>query len=304
MSDEARIALRDSLVRAGLLIATGVEGVFGRSGLFERIVEGFCDLVDAEAANDGAEVMRFPPVVTRADFERSGYMKSFPQLVGTVHAFNGNERDHATLLRRLEAGEDWTAGQAATGVVFTPAACYPAYPALAARGALSAEGALIDITSWCFRHEPSLDPARMQLFRQKEFVRVGAPDQVIAFRDLWKTRGEAIIAGLRLPLVIEVANDPFFGRAGRMLASSQREQALKFELLVPIASDIAPTACCSFNYHQDHFGHAWDIRRDDGTPAHTACVGFGLEHITLALLRHHGLDVPAWPADIRTALGL
>ena len=49
--------------------------------------------------------------------------------------------------------------------------------------------------------------------------------------------------------------DPFFGRSGRMLAASQREQALKFEVLVPIAGP-EPTAVASFNYHQDHFAGA------------------------------------------------
>jgi hypothetical protein len=29
-----------------------------------------------------------------------------------------------------------------------------------------------------------------------------------------------------------------------------------------------------------------------------------MERIALALFRHHGLDVDAWPADVRSALGL
>ena len=93
--------------------------------------------------------------------------------------------------------------------------------------------------------------------------------------------------GLDAPL--DVADDPFFGRAGRMLAASQREQQLKFELLV---SDRRrePTAIASFNYHQDHF--AGDLRDRAGRrrEAHTACLGFGLDRIMLALLRRHGLD--------------
>jgi hypothetical protein len=40
----------------------------------------------------------------------------------------------------------------------------------------------------------------------------------------------------------------------------------------------------------------------DGSDAHTACLGFGLERITLALLKTHGLDPAAWPADTRDAL--
>ena len=42
------------------------------------------------------EVMRFPPLVNRAHFERSGYLKSFPHLAGSVHSFAGDERAHAS----------------------------------------------------------------------------------------------------------------------------------------------------------------------------------------------------------------
>ncbi len=92
---------------------------------------------------------------------------------------------------------------------------------------------------------------------------------------------------------IDVANDPFFGRAGKMLANNQRDQNLKFELLIPITSVAKPTACMSFNYHQDAFGPKWGLNLEDGSVAHTACVGFGLERIALALFHHHGLDVEA-----------
>ena len=95
-----------------------------------------------------------------------------------------------------------------------------------------------------------------------------------------------------------VANDPFFGRTGRMLAASQREQALKFELVIPITSVDRPTACASCNYHQDSFGRAYDIRNARGSLAHSACVGFGLERITLARFKHHGLDIGAWPLRV------
>jgi seryl-tRNA synthetase len=142
----------------------------------------------------------------------------------------------------------------------------------------------------------------MQFFRQREYVRIGTPEQVMAFRQLWMDRGTAIMSAMGVPLAVEVANDPFFGRAGRMLAANQREQTLKFELLIPIASTEKPVACLSFNYHQDHFGHVWDIRTHDGNIAHTACVGFGVERIALALFKHHGFDVKAWPQAVRDQL--
>ncbi len=301
-SSDEHTDFRDALIAADLLIPTGVDGLYGRSGVFEDVVERFNDLISAWGRDDGAEVMRFPPAVARPHFERSEYLKSFPHLAGTVHSFMGDERAHQSMLRRLEEGEDWTDEQIATNIVMTPAACYPIYPTVAERGPLGADGALVDVYSYCFRHEPSLDPARMQLFRMREYVRVGTPDQVMEFRQGWLERGRALMESLGLPVAIDLANDPFFGRAGRMLSANQRDQGLKFELLIPIASAGKPTACLSFNYHQDHFGLLWDIRTPDGEVAHTACVGFGMERVALALFRHHGLDVKGWPASVRAAL--
>ncbi|CAA2102340.1 Amino acid--[acyl-carrier-protein] ligase [Methylobacterium bullatum] len=295
-------SLLDRLFDQGLLVRTGVDGLYGRSGEFESVVEAVDRIATRLGAGDGAESLRFPPGMSRPAFERSGYLKGFPNLAGTIHCFCGNDADHARLLACIEAGTDWTGGQAASEIVLTPAACYPLYPVAAARGALPEGGLLFDLQSYCFRHEPSLEPTRMQMFRMREYVRMGSPDQVLAFRELWLERGTAMMRELGLPIAVDPANDPFFGRAGRMLANNQRAQGLKFELNVPVNSEDKPTACLSFNYHQDHFGTIWDIRQADGEVAHTACVGFGLERITLALLRHHGLDIEAWPDAVRDRL--
>ena len=298
----AEASFRESLFEAGLLIASGVDGVYGRSGDFEAVVDGIDGLISRDGAMPGAEVMRFPPAMPRAVMQTSGYLKGFPHLAGTVHCFCGDDRAHRKLLQCLETGEDWTTQQECVDLALTPAACYPVYPAIAARGAIAPAGHLVDVSSYCFRHEPSLEPTRMQLFRMREFVRIGAPADVRAFRDAWAERGREIIAALGLPVAIDLANDPFFGRGGRIMAESQRDQALKYELLVPVNSDDNPTACLSFNYHMDHFSEIWDLRMQDGTLAHTACVGFGFERIALALFRHHGLDRTAWPRAVRTAL--
>ena len=42
----------------------------------------------------------------------------------------------------------------------------------------------------------------------------------------------------------------------------------------------------------------------DGAVAHSACFGFGLERVALALAAKHGFDVAAWPASVRQELGL
>jgi len=99
-----------------------------------------------------------------------------------------------------------------------------------------------------------------------------------------------------------VAADPFFGRGGKMLAVNQKEQKLKFEVVVPVISADDPTAVCSFNFHQEHFGSAFDIRTQDGQVANTACLGFGLERIVMALFKAHGFETEGWPQEIRARL--
>ena len=59
----------------------GVDGVYGRAGAYEAIVEALGAFIGKER-DARAEVVRFPPVVSRALIEKSGYLKSFPQSPG------------------------------------------------------------------------------------------------------------------------------------------------------------------------------------------------------------------------------
>jgi seryl-tRNA synthetase len=142
----------------------------------------------------------------------------------------------------------------------------------------------------------------MQAFRVRELVRVGTADEVVGWRDMWLERGVRIMKSLGLPAKSDVASDPFFGRGGRMLAANQRQAKLKFEVLVPVISEENPTAVCSFNWHQEHFSKIFAIHTADGTLAQTACLGFGLERICMALFKHHGFDPSTWPTAVRDVL--
>jgi seryl-tRNA synthetase len=298
-------AFLTELVDAGLLIESGVPGVFGRGEDFERVRHGFDAVVSAEAAFDDPQHLVFPPLLPREQLERIGYLKNFPHLAGSIFAFDGDEAQAVEQEQRASRHEDWSEFQGQTDLVLTPAACYPVYPAIAARGPLAPGGVTVDAGgSYVFRNEPSGDPARLQMFHQREIVRLGEPETVIAWRERWRNRAVELLRGVGLDANLDVASDPFFGRSGRLLARSQKSQELKFEVLVPIAGD-EPTAVASFNYHQDHFTGVYgiEVEAEDRT-AHTACLGFGLERITLALLRKHGLDPDAWPAAVRGELGL
>ncbi|MBS1878083.1 MAG: amino acid--[acyl-carrier-protein] ligase [Actinobacteria bacterium] len=303
--DPEQTAFLQELLDARLLIDSGIPGVYGRGEGFERVRSAFDARVTAAAAADEPERLAFPPVLPRRQIEEIGYLKSFPHLAGTIFSFEGDEEQAAAQEATAERHEDWSEFQTQTDLCLTPAACYPVYPAIAARGKLAPGGLMVDAGgSYVFRREPSGDPARLQMFHQREIVRIGEPATVAAWRDAWRDRSIELLRSVGLDASFDVASDPFFGRSGRLLARSQKAQALKFEVLVQIAGP-EPTAVASFNYHQDHFSSTYGLEMDAPDPtAHTACLGFGLERITLALLRTHGLDSDEWPGEVREELGL
>ena len=290
----------DGLVAHRLIIPTNVQGAFGRGSVFEDVLERFNALVSDVARDDGAEVYTFPPIIDRSILERTHYLDSFPHLCGSVHSFSGNAIQALAVAERANAGGNWGELLSPTQVVLNPAACYPIYPSFA--GTVPEDGRLVTMLNWVYRHEPSPEPTRMQSFRVREFVRVGTSDQVVEWRDMWLQRGLDLLTSLQLPAKSDVAADPFFGRGGMILATNQKEQKLKFEVQVPVISMTEPTAVCSFNFHQDHFGTTFGIRTPDGKVANTACLGFGLERVTMALFRTHGFDPESWPAAVRERL--
>jgi seryl-tRNA synthetase len=292
----------EAFYEAGLLIPTGAPGLYGRGAAFEDVRLRFEAVVRLIGKEDGAERVAFPPLVPRRQVEDIGYLKSFPHLLGTIFSFEGDERDASELEDRAARHDDWSEFQSMTDLVLLPAACYPVYPAVAARGRRPEGGVMIDAGgTYVFRREPSGDPARLQMFHQREMVRIGEPEAVAAWRDTWRDRAVDLLRSLGLDAEFDVASDPFFGRSGRMLAANQREQALKFEVQVPIAGP-EPTAVASFNYHQDHFATVFGLETADGGTAHSACLGFGEERIVMALFQKHGFDSVAWPAEVRAQL--
>ena len=244
-----------------LFYKMGSDGVYARTALYEDVVERLAALISRHREPD-TEVMRFPPVMNRAQLEKSGYLKSFPNLLGCVCGLHGTEREINAAVSRFDVAAD------------------------------------------CFRREPSRHLDRLQSFRMREYVCIGSPDDVSAFRGRWMARAQAIARDLGLTFRVDYASDPFFGRVGQMKAVSQKQQSLKFELLVPLRSEDKPTACMSFNYHRDHFGTTWDIRDADGAPAHTGCVAFGMDRLAVATFHTHGTDPSRWPSRVRELLGI
>src|SRR5476649_981368 len=117
---------------------SGVDGVYGRTGAYENVVEALAALITSHRP-DGAEIFRFPPVMSRASLEKQGYLKSFPNLVGAVSTLVGGDREITRSANKHEEGGEWTEDLKPADLVLAPAACYPVYPIAAARGVVPDE---------------------------------------------------------------------------------------------------------------------------------------------------------------------
>ena len=296
--EEEQKVFLDQLVEHRFFIPMNSPCLFARTSKFENLIKGLEEFIVKATGEE--EVTYFPPVMPRKILEKSGFMDSMPHLAGLVSCFCGNERSLLELKEQLAKGEDWSAFLSMTDLSHAPAACYPLYPTCT--GTLPPGGRLVHLGTTCFRHEPSPDPTRMQSFRMRELVRIDTPDNVLKWRESWFERAIQFLQDLGLNPERVEASDPFFGRGGRVMANNQREQKLKFELVVKVYEAGPSLAVMSLNYHQDHFGKQFEIKTVDGETAHSGCMGFGLERIVLALIQRHGFSPDSWPKQVRELL--
>lgn len=300
--DENRRHFGEALRRAGWLVPAPGGGPEGLGDAPESVIEGLNLLVRRTAADVEAVAprrVRFPGINAFELLQRTDYVASFPQLLGAIATFDEETGDHRRLLRRLEAGETWVDELTRRDYAMVSAACHPLYRALEGT---DQDRQVYELVGDCFRDEPSPDPMRRESFRMHEIVTLGDEQHCLDFRTRWIEAVYQLLSGLGLKVEIAAANDPFFGRAGKMLASGQRAAELKFEILTEVYPG-HQTAIASANYHQSHFGDAFTISAGENV-AHTACAGFGLERIALSLAAQHGTNITAWPESVRESLAL
>ena len=219
-------------------------------------------------------------------------MDSFPQLAGTVlQLLRQGAAGRAQLSEPIHAGERWGELLGMTDVVLNPAACYPVYPT--STGTLPEAGRLVTMMNWVFRHEPSPEPTRMQSFRVREFVRAGTPDEVVELARHVAASAASSLLEVARPAGHAPTSPPIrsSARGGKMLAAGQKEQKLKFEVLIPVISDGEPDRGLLVqlppgSLRRGRSGSA----TADGEVAHTACLGFGLERVVMALFKTHGFE--------------
>lgn len=220
-----------------------------------------------------------PPTIALATVERTGYRELFPQLLGTVVS--------EAARRGLAAGVP-----DASDLALTPAACHHVYPLL--DGAGIEAPASVGIEAQCFRNEDSAERGRLRSFTMREIVHIAAPEACARWRTDALETSRQWLESLGLSVEVEVAEDAFFGRGGKLLAASQREQELKSEIRADLGGGVAQ-AIASVNYHEEHFSKVFGFTAADGSLVHSACMAFGLERLALAVAHVHGPDPSGWP---------
>lgn len=301
--EAAQAELRTRLIEAGHLYPQPYQGLWAFGGDFEAVLAGVERQVHLMEPLQGVRQMTFPPFLGEREFVATGYMNSFPQLIGSVDVFTGDNREHRTMVAAKDAGEDWTTYLTPAHLDLVSAPCHATYPMHA--GTTLEEPVKYEVSSRCFRHEPSDDPMRLVSFRMREKVCFGTPEAAVEHRELGMQVGPELLRSMGLTIEVEPANDPFFGRAAQIFAQGQLDAGLKYEFVCKVYGDEnSGTALGSSNYHNDHFGLDFDVHVPGGGLAHSSCIGFGLERVTVALFATHGMDVSTWPADVRAVLGL
>lgn len=236
----------------------------------ERVLDLLRVNIARRFGHSAAEHYVAPPVIARSTVERAGYADSFPHLLGTVHAAPGGS------------------AQAPTDLVLPASGCHHIYPLVADR--TLTEPLTLSLEARCFRAETTDEPGRLRSFRMYEVVYLGPEAEVEAWREDMLRSAAAWLGELGLSVETIPANDPFFGRTGRLMASVQRTQHLKWEITAEVAQDTVQ-AVASANFHKDQFGEAFEVTGPQGAPLHSACLGFGMDRLLLALRHLHGPEV-------------
>ena len=266
---------------------------------FER---AFLDL----AQGFGARPYRFPTLISAELLDRVEYFRSFPHSI-TFAAHLRTDLDviegfsEAAHIEHKALHVDPAAFAPVTAVL-SPAVCFHYYGALS--GARLSQGVCATAVGNCFRFESSnlASLERLWNFTMREIIFVGAKDFVLENREEARKRVAPLLQAWGLAYRVEGASDPFFVGEFKRQTAFQSAFQLKYEIRALVPHRQGTLAVGSYNYHQDFFGRHLDIRLQDGSPASTGCVAFGLERLAYAFLAQYGLEPAQWPEAVRSAL--
>jgi len=250
-----------------------------RSGTFEKVVRGVDDLRHLGPEQDQRASFSTSQLSSRDMSSSAALPALVSDLFGLGQRLEGRRRPACRAPERARTRRPIGSGcSTPSDVGLCSAACPPPLSPLLLRDAFRRWSAASRVFGHCFRHEPSLDPARMQgVSACTNRLYLGDPDGAVAHRDLWLERFPLICCrGWVSPSTRSSRTTPSSGeldrcslRANAPTTSSTRSSAQLTLDSQPRRQSPRPTI------NLDHFGIGFKIESANGDVAHTACVGFG-----------------------------
>ena len=230
----------------------------------QRVLEAF-EAFDSElrrwSLQHGSNERKYPTLIDAATLTQAGYPEAFPHLLMRAAVIANPEQ--AASETNVCLG-DWC---------LSPAVCYHAFAELQDQ---VVEGeVVVSARGTCFRNEEvdRLAPGRRQVeFEMRELILIGSASGIESRLAELQPTLSVLADAHGLETTWCPASDPFFLPSARGKALMQRLQGTKLELCLPCGLAVA-----SINRHGTHLTERFAIRFPDGSPAHSACVAFGLD---------------------------
>jgi seryl-tRNA synthetase len=248
------------------------------------------------------------PTLIPADvLAKCDYFRSFPNTVTfachlepDASVINSFRTRHE---KRTSVDRESLADMGTPEACLSPAVCYHVYHRTQGQ-TLPAEGIAYSVHGKCFRYESSnmRELTRLWDFTMRELVFLGTSEYVLEERERCVQIIGEFLDDLGLAAEIRTASDPFYiapDASSKTYFQLTAETKYELSALLPNKDRLA---IGSLNYHTDFFGRAFDINVEGAGPAHSSCIGFGLERFVCAFLAQHGNNPANWPDEIRASL--
>lgn len=252
----------------------------------------------------GGREYRYPTLIPTEVLDRCGYFNSFPQYLMFVTRLHSDVDTYREFLDSYKASGDvreFALSQCQNlDYCLPPTMCFHTYHQFRNTQFAPGESRVVTAKGKSFRFESRYHRTLERLwdFTIREIVFMGTREHVLECRQTFMRHAFQLMEQLGMTGFCEVANDPFFCNEDTAAKIwSQKMLELKYELRANVTQD-RTIAVGSFNFHEEFFGHSFNIQRDDNDWIRTGCVGFGLERLTYAFLCQYGLDQQQWPQQV------
>lgn len=283
------------------------QGFFALGPLLSTVVDLFERRLIEVARALGASEYRFPALIPVEYMEKVKYFTNFPHSL----TFATHLRENLSEIERFSATAQTSDSKiladasfyAPVPAMLSPTVCHHLYLSLADTK-LPAGGVVATACGHCFRYEARnmMSLERLWNFTMREVIFVGSEEQVRLRLAEAQTHVRKILAEFELSHKLMTATDPFFIGTFRDQVAYQAAFELKYEIRAALPFKKDTLAIGSYNRHGDFFGRTLNILLEDGTPAHTGCLGIGFERMAYAFISQYSADVSKWPTFVRNSI--